>query len=593
MSKGEIISHAGEGKYLVRQKLATDRIQRELEKLGERLAQLAVDLPNKKLELIQADGAVNDKAQDIDSAIPALMAGEEGARDTIKRLQTELIRLRSDASQIGFEVKALIAEDLAARKRKNLLQRVPDGKDLEAWCADFSLELEGEVGIADINDEGGKGLVIRPGFEDLAVHEPDRDGTLYPDLAQSSAQAYLNAALLPGVQKWRPQYRVGIITSVVDDFCDLSMADAKSSAQGLDINKESVLRGVPIKYMDCNGDVFQEGDRVVVEMQGRDWQQPRVIGFESNPRECTPAFLFFGTSSYCSINYNGIPFHARFYKINFSSYDIELHSEVEVDLNTLIPEVGYYVHEREPYRALARNPTCEFSYGEVAEYGIISAVNGFSTFNFTDRGIVSPSKISDTEGVGVSTDLYLPGESPDRRETTLVFFDIDTLNQTGEYSYFQGSAGLLFERVVATEQAIVVQTFRGDSNDFYGLMSFNRELNMMAQHIYGDNLLGGVTGFGSNAEYVFVVIYGDETFLFVHDAQTLAVVHTMQISDGLQTVAATEGHLILCSLKSEGVASLDGRTEIYKISTEGGFTLTLKKTAYWLVEDNNRLVPIT
>jgi len=51
------------------------------------------------------------------------------------------------------------------------------------------------------------------------------------------------------------------------------------------------LSNVPIEYMDgVNGDAFVEGDRVVVEFTNQNWNYPKVIGFESNPR--LGAFLY-------------------------------------------------------------------------------------------------------------------------------------------------------------------------------------------------------------------------------------------------------------------------------------------------------------
>ena len=45
MSKGEIVGHIAEGKYRVRQKLAVEGIQQELEVLNARIAELAIMLP--------------------------------------------------------------------------------------------------------------------------------------------------------------------------------------------------------------------------------------------------------------------------------------------------------------------------------------------------------------------------------------------------------------------------------------------------------------------------------------------------------------------------------------------------------------------
>jgi hypothetical protein len=591
MSKGQIVQHLGEGQYRIRQKLAVERIEQELVRINDRVAQLAIDLPNKKADLLIAEDAVKDKIREINLKIPDLQAGIDGARKEITDLQVQIIQLQSSARLLEIEVSELIAENLSLLKRRVKLEAVPDGRDMDAWCADYSLELSGEVGLVDVNDEGGKGTVIHPGFTDGALYNTVRDGALFPNAAQTAAQTYFNAAILPGVQKWRPQYRIGTISGLLGDVCDIALDDAKSSAQGLGINKESTLTGVRIQYMDCNGSVFEPGDRVVVEMQGRSSQEPRVIGFESNPRECGLAFLCLSTSSYCSINYSGNPFRAKFYKVNFKTYEISLHSEVDVASSSLLALDGYYVHERDPRIGTISNPQCEFSFGEFADYGILSTVNGFSAFSATGRGIVSPAKISDSEGVGISIDIYLPGADPNRRETTLIFFDLDTLTKTDEFTHFELSGSPLFERVVANQDAIIVQTYR-DFPDYYGLMSFDRDNNFMARYDYGDTVSGAVTGIAANAKYVFVVAWGEKNRLFVHDAKTLAITYTMEIPFADQKVAATSSHVILCRSKSPSQASADGRTEIYKISEDDGFSLELKKTAYWYVADGNTLFPI-
>lgn len=283
MSKGEIIKHTGEGLYRVRQKLATDRVQQEYEWVSERLAELAVQLPEKKLALINAEGEADEKAREINLIIPDLKAGVEGARDSIKALQVDLARLQVQADALRLEVARLISEDLANRKRQNQLEQVPESKELTVWCADYSLHLSGEVGLIDVNDEGGQGALIQPGFDDTAAYDPGRDGALFPDIAQSGAQIYFNAAILPGVQKWKPRYRLGVITKLSGDACDVDLEPAKSSAQGLDINASESLRQVPIKYMDCNGFAFEEGDSVMVRFTKNG---PLVVGFSESPRGC-------------------------------------------------------------------------------------------------------------------------------------------------------------------------------------------------------------------------------------------------------------------------------------------------------------------
>src|SRR5690606_12096544 len=138
-------------------------------------------------------------------------------------------------------------------------------------------------GLVDVNDEGGQGVLIQPGYDGEAAYSTSRDGALFPNLAQTGAQIFFNAAILPGVQKWQPRYRIGTISAIESDTCTVTLDSATSSVQDLPINETEVFESVPIKYMECNGSAFEDGDRVLVRFTKTG---PLVIGFAENPRSC-------------------------------------------------------------------------------------------------------------------------------------------------------------------------------------------------------------------------------------------------------------------------------------------------------------------
>lgn len=53
MSRGEIVASEGAGLYRVRLKYAVERVKAELERVNKRIAELAVLIPEKKLEVLQ------------------------------------------------------------------------------------------------------------------------------------------------------------------------------------------------------------------------------------------------------------------------------------------------------------------------------------------------------------------------------------------------------------------------------------------------------------------------------------------------------------------------------------------------------------
>jgi len=113
-------------------------------------------------------------------------------------------------------------------------------------------------------------------------------GQLTPILGMTPAQAAFNWAILPGWQKWKPMYLVGEITAIdnANDTADVTFDDARSVAQNLPVAYWESYPAIPVEYMDCNSTAFAVGDRVVVEFANQNLEEPRVIGFETNPKAC-------------------------------------------------------------------------------------------------------------------------------------------------------------------------------------------------------------------------------------------------------------------------------------------------------------------
>jgi hypothetical protein len=313
-------------------------------------------------------------------------------------------KLREEFSTARLAYNGLVLEKASLEKRKAWLEskRKAD-PELDAWCADLTEDINGEVGTIEISGERSSDtdpVIIRPGYEGRAVYQPldphqtlidakiaaltqsiqaqdrldaavsaldvevskrrelqgrldnllsqpERDqaemvfligqieasDALLPVLAARKAtmdealtaaqvvfdaasqsltaaraadsnprlpdgilqsipaspgpfSSFFNQALLPAWQKWRPMYRVGTITELTGDRCTVVLDPATSSQQSIDVNWAGILSDVSIQYMDCDGQAFDVGDRVVVEFRNQDLKKPCVIGFESHPQGC-------------------------------------------------------------------------------------------------------------------------------------------------------------------------------------------------------------------------------------------------------------------------------------------------------------------
>ncbi|MFL1405368.1 hypothetical protein ACJO2E_08500 [Marinobacter sp. M1N3S26] len=289
MSRGEILNHKEDGLYRVRLKYAVEQLLEDRQRCQERLQELNGVLVDRLDEKDTLESTAWSLERDIDTLIPQYVEDPAEHFAEMTALQSELIRIQSGLSLVRFDLARIRIERLELQKRISVIDSLPEDITLDAWCADFTEDLSGEVGLIDLNDEGGQGIIIQPGYDGNAAYDPARDGQLVHREAQTGAQMFFNAAILPGIQKWFPRYRVGTISNIVVDTCTVLLDPASSSAQELNINQQLDYTSVPIMYMDCNGAAFEDGDRVVVRFTQ---SGPLVVGFEEQPKPCDlPVFI--------------------------------------------------------------------------------------------------------------------------------------------------------------------------------------------------------------------------------------------------------------------------------------------------------------
>ena len=182
-----------------------------------------------------------------------------------------------------IRLAALKFERAQALKRVAYWTTFQASETRSVWCVDFTEDAAPGSVVATLDIPGESSLmVLGPG----ARAWTPSDGQLVARELMSPEQVFFNAAILPGWQIDAPTYRWGTVTAVdyAGDTLDVTLADATSSAQRLDINRETSLAAVPVDYMNTGAVVFEVDDRVVVQFIGQSWDSPRVLGFLDNPR---------------------------------------------------------------------------------------------------------------------------------------------------------------------------------------------------------------------------------------------------------------------------------------------------------------------
>lgn len=289
MGKGTIVNHIADGQYNVTLNIDDSRAQTTITQLEATILQLNTTITElyaiRNTAWIMYDSAKSKMNIIIDKYTQDLATKEQVVAAVADTNSKYRLYVEYDRAWWHAQMR-----QTALTKRKeyieNKLAENPE-PTVQAWCADLTEDLSGNVGTIEIPNERTNDIQIRPGYGGEAVYDASRDGQLQQVVSSTAAGVYYNYAMFPGWQKWKPTYRVGKITAKpTDNTAHVLLDDAASSAQNLDVNVSNTLSDVPIVYMDCNGAVFEVDDRVVVEFVSQNHTNPRIIGFETNPKAC-------------------------------------------------------------------------------------------------------------------------------------------------------------------------------------------------------------------------------------------------------------------------------------------------------------------
>ena len=281
MGKGIIIENLGEAKYEIKRKYKSDYnkivtdLEAKIDKIDKKITELntqkntlrnEINNLQNQLNILLSEVPINtQKVNELMAKIGGAIAGHEKAKELIGR----------------EEIKKLGVEKQIEKVKK--LQKDAE-QVVQVWCTTYSDELTGNIDTIEIDDQGDMMLIAPEGKTEV-------DGLLKHTLIGSPSETFYNAAMLPGVQKWRPRYKGGKILTVDRKKNTCSVKLMETSHTGRDTLIKDILSGIPIEYMKCNAAVFESGDLVVIEFKNRNVEEPQVIGFMNDPKPCLPLLL--------------------------------------------------------------------------------------------------------------------------------------------------------------------------------------------------------------------------------------------------------------------------------------------------------------
>lgn len=304
MGRGTILANLGDGQYTIKLDFGESRLAAQILLLTGANTDLDAQIAAQQVKVNQAQAALNASNAALSAAINAYIAGNSSS-NLLPAIETA--KLDQVAKEEALRTETVAIGKLQSAKANNL-RKIDDlnsyraSLTLNAWCADYTDAASGEVATLEIPNEPQKVLIAPGGRLPVAS-----DGELRMRALMTPEQAYYNAAILPGWQKFKPTYRSGTIMAINGDTADVALDEAKSSAGGIadiglaniefDVNQTTTLTNIPIVYQDCNGTAFEVGDAVVIQFMAQNWSAPRIIGFLSNPRQCGPWFVISKTVS--------------------------------------------------------------------------------------------------------------------------------------------------------------------------------------------------------------------------------------------------------------------------------------------------------
>jgi hypothetical protein len=248
------------------------------------------DLDAKKTVLAAAKKArdgIQSQIDNLKNEIPKDLTDRMGA--VIAEIQTSQY-----AERLFWQDKIKTLLDIKGyRLKKAEIEKLPDTKEVSAWCADYSTTLTGDVATIEVAGEvGAVPILLKPAFEVPAFYDSHVDGGLVNLELMSPEQAWFNLCTLPYLNKWRPRFRRGHITSITGDLCEVALEETLTKYHAVEVTPKgkAVLKAVPFVYMSCNAAAFVVGDFVIIAFTDRDPEKPKVVGFVENPRSCNVIF---------------------------------------------------------------------------------------------------------------------------------------------------------------------------------------------------------------------------------------------------------------------------------------------------------------
>lgn len=238
MGKARIISGGTYGYYRIEIIKNTGKSSTQTTAITARIAVLETSIANKNIELSAANGLLSAAMINMNSAV-ALPETDSGRDAAIKSATAQISSVQSNITKINLSLARMKLEKDSLNKSISMIDAALAVEQRNAWCTDYTdnLAAGATVGTIEVNMADDE-IIIMPGGT-----VPGALGLLKHAGLMTGSGIFVNKALLPCVQKWKPTFRVGRIVSLSEEenTCSVGIVNQFSEEQGLPINQSGVV----------------------------------------------------------------------------------------------------------------------------------------------------------------------------------------------------------------------------------------------------------------------------------------------------------------------------------------------------------------
>ena len=299
MGKATILSHIGDGQYRIRIKFDNTLIELRKTYIDQQIVAINTELTTLNTQKLAAKIQYDADIAALNDYIDNTPVQDYVSNPTdINALTVQVYKSRfAYDAVIRLEKHAKLKRTQLSKDKDYLVNYCPADYETTAWCTEYKTDLSGDVNTIEI-DYGHR----RDPFTDVTKNDTGFwivNESTYPQAGNNQLQhpfessvhaCWYNLAMLPAMQRDKALFRVATILDKATGFIEFDGQSEPNNFDPVLITEKPVFpaigfRPTGVRLLYPQPSLYENGDRVIVEMQPADNGGMAVIGFHDHPRQ--------------------------------------------------------------------------------------------------------------------------------------------------------------------------------------------------------------------------------------------------------------------------------------------------------------------